>query len=54
MASIQSVQGESAWQSIRAVTQFPLPAGFGEAVFDSQSRNWLMERFAYRRKFAAF
>jgi hypothetical protein len=54
MASIQSVQGESAWQSIRAVTQFPLPAGFGEAVFDSQSRNWLTERFAYSPQVCRF
>jgi hypothetical protein len=46
MASIQSVRGEAAWQLIRRLTRFPLPAGFGGAVFDSQSRNWLTERFA--------
>jgi len=30
-----------------AVTSTPLPAGFGNAVFASQSRKWLTERFAY-------
>jgi hypothetical protein len=37
-----------------AVTRFPLPAGFGEAVFDSQSRNWLTERFAYSPQVCRF
>jgi hypothetical protein len=30
-----------------AVTRLPLPAGFGNAVFASQSRKWLMERIVY-------
>jgi hypothetical protein len=30
-----------------ALTRFPLPAGFGSAVFASQSWNWLTERFGY-------
>jgi hypothetical protein len=30
-----------------AITRFPLRAGFGSAVFASQSWNWLTERFAY-------
>jgi len=30
-----------------AVTSTSLPAGFGNAVFASQSWKWLTERFAY-------
>jgi hypothetical protein len=30
-----------------AVTPTPLPAGFGNAGFASQSWKWLTERFAY-------
>jgi hypothetical protein len=30
-----------------AVTQLPLPAGFGNAVSGSQPQKWLTERFAY-------
>jgi hypothetical protein len=30
-----------------AVTSTPLPAGFGNAVFASQSWKWLTKRFAY-------
>jgi len=29
-----------------ALTRFPLPAGFGSAVFASQSWNWLTKRWA--------
>ena len=31
-----------------AVTRFPLPAGFGSAVFVSQSWNWLTKRWGGR------